>query len=98
MIVDKEFQSALDKRRQARMARIDRMPADVRALVHEYGLSIVIAFMDLGIVKPKHIRHCVETVLNEMSPTRSSCSSQGPGSILARKMTEQHVLSGGYRE
>ena len=33
--------------------------------------------MDVGVEKPKHIRHVVETVLNEFSPTRGSFSAQG---------------------
>ncbi len=49
-------------RRAARMARVDAMPADVRACVHDYGLTIVDACMQLGVVKARHIRHLVETV------------------------------------
>lgn len=59
------------------MARIDRMSPEFRALVHEYGYTVVSAFNDLGIMQPNHVRHLVETVLNEFSPTRGSYSAQG---------------------
>lgn len=72
-----EHQEFVDRKRETRMARIDAMPEDVRALVHDYGLTIVQACLDLGLRKPAHIKHIVETVLNEMSPTRGTFSAQG---------------------
>jgi hypothetical protein len=74
---DAAFQAVVEKRRRARMAEIDRMAPDLRALVHDYGLNTVRAFLDVGVQKPKHIRHLVETVLNEFSPTRGGGSAQG---------------------
>ena len=59
-----------------RMNRIDKLPAPLRELVHEYGLSIVTAFTDAGMYDHKRIRHCIETVLNELSPLRKPTSSQ----------------------
>lgn len=73
-----EFKEAFQRRRVARMEAVDRMTPEVRELVHEYGLTVVRACTDLGIIKARHIRHLVETVLNEFSPTRGSASSQGP--------------------
>lgn len=72
-----EFVDKVAQRRKARMTQIDRQPADVRALVHEYGWTVVNSFLLLGIKKAAHIKHLVETVLNEFSPTRGSYSSQG---------------------
>lgn len=44
------------------MAQIDAMPAELRALVHEHGYTIVRAFLDCGVTKPKHIQHLIDTV------------------------------------
>jgi hypothetical protein len=56
---------AHQKRRATRMARVDAMSPEIRACVHEYGLTIVDAMLDLGIKKAKHIRHLVDTVRRE---------------------------------
>lgn len=68
----------VNTRRAARMDAVDSLPPEMRALVHEYGLSVVTALMDCGVKKPKRMRHVVETILNELSPTRGAYSSQGP--------------------
>lgn len=67
----------VDRQRRARMQRIDELPAEVRALVHEYGFRIVDNFLMCGVTKPRQIRHLVELVLDEYSPTRGSHSRQG---------------------
>lgn len=77
MVSAPEFEARVVARRIARMKQIDRMPPELRELVHEYGLNIVRAFLDIGVSKPKHIRHLVESVLDEFSPTRGAFSSQG---------------------
>lgn len=46
-------------RRRKRMERVDAMPPDIRACVHQYGLSIVDAFLDAGVKKARHIHHIV---------------------------------------
>lgn len=74
---DVEFQEMVDSRRAKRMQAIDALPKEMRVLVHEYGFPIVKTLMDLGIKKPNQIRHAVETVLDEFSPTRGSFSKQG---------------------
>ena len=79
-----DFQHQVDQRRAQRMAAIDDMHPDLRALVHQYGLNTVRAFVDIGVTKPKHIRHLVETVLDENSPTRGSFSSQGARTTVVR--------------
>jgi N-methylhydantoinase B/oxoprolinase/acetone carboxylase alpha subunit len=71
-------QSWIDGKRSARMGAVDDLPADVRALVHEYGLNVVKSIMDCGVTRAARIRHIVETVLDEFSPTRGSKSAQGP--------------------
>jgi len=72
-----EFQPVVDRRRADRMAAIDRLSPEMRGLVHDYGYTVVKAFLDIGVIKPRHIKHLVETVLDEFSPTRGSFSSQG---------------------
>ena len=64
-------------RRKERFDVIDNLPPEMRGLINDYGYTIVRAYVDLGVVKEKHIRHLVETVLNEFSPTRGSYSVQG---------------------
>lgn len=77
------------QRREQRMARVDGLPPDIRALVHDYGLNVVQAHLDIGVTKAKHIRHLVETVINEFSPTRGSTSYQG--AYRAKGMSETTV-------
>lgn len=64
-------------KRLERFEQIDNLPPDLRALTNDYGWNIVNQFMGLGVKKAKHIRHLVETVLDEFSPTRGSFSKQG---------------------
>ena len=70
-------EDVLARRRHDRMARVDNMTPEQRRCVHDYGLMIVQSCLDLGVKNPRHIRHLVETILNEFSPTRGSSSSQG---------------------
>lgn len=70
-------QDWIDAKRAARMDSIDAMAPELRALVHEYGLNVVKAFLDLGVAKPKHIRHLINTTLSELSPTVGGSSAQG---------------------
>jgi len=72
-----EHQEYVDRKRRNRMDRIDGLPADLRALVHDYGYEVVQAFLDHGVRRANQIRHLVETVLNAFSPTRGSYSRQG---------------------
>lgn len=64
-------------RRQNRMAMVDSLSPEIRACIHDYGLNVVLALLDCGVTKPARIRHIVETVLDEFSPTRGSNSYQG---------------------
>lgn len=66
-----------DVKRQKRMQMVDAYDPQIRSLIHEYGLNVVKAIYDLGVKKPAQIRHIVETVLNEFSPTRGANSNQG---------------------
>lgn len=72
-----DFQRSVDDRRRKRMATIDSLPPDIRELVHEYGFHVVDQFQRSGVTKAKNIRHLVECVLDEFSPTRGSFSIQG---------------------
>jgi hypothetical protein len=81
----KEWAKRHQERRCARMSQIDSLEPDMRALVHEYGYHVVHSFMIRGITKPRILRHLVETVLDEFSPTRGTFSSQGGGSARGYK-------------
>lgn len=54
--------SQADLRRKKRMARVDAMSPELRACVHEYGLTIVMAFLDHHISDHRTIHHLVRTV------------------------------------
>lgn len=71
------FEEQFQRRRVNRMAAIDNLPADIRELVHDYGYNVVKAHLDLKVKSARHIRHLVETTLDEFSPTRGGFSSQG---------------------
>lgn len=88
----------LAHKRQARMARIDNLTPELRELVHEYGWNTVNAFIDSGVTRARNIRHCVETVLDEFSPTRCSSSSQGGKEKIARQMTKDWLARTGGLE
>jgi hypothetical protein len=84
-MIDPTFLEKVNDRRVRRMNLVDAMPPDLRACVHDYGLSVVLACTEAGVSKPKRIRHIVETVLDEFSPTRGGYSSQGarsPGHVV----------------
>lgn len=84
MIDPVEHQQFVDRKRVARMEKIDHLPAPVRELIHDYGYNVVKAFMDCGVGKAERIRHLVETVLDEFSPTRGSYSIQGKRTEIER--------------
>lgn len=69
----------LDAKRRARMEKIDRLSPALRRVVHAYGWHVVDNFMRCGVTRPGRIRHLVELVLDEFSPTRGSFSKQGIG-------------------
>ena len=74
---DPLFEEWIQNKRQRRMDTIDAMPHDLRECVYDYGLNVVTTFVQSGIREPRIIRHIVETVLNEFSPTRGVTSAQG---------------------
>lgn len=74
---DAQFKAMVDEKRSRRMAEIDELPPEFRKLISEYGRSVVEACIVCGVAKASHVRHVVETVLDEFSPTRGSYSIQG---------------------
>lgn len=74
---DAEFLRKVQKRRVKRMEQFDALAPDMRELVNEYGANVVGAFIQTGVTKVRHIRHLVECVLDEFSPTRGAYSNQG---------------------
>lgn len=74
---DDERFARIQENRRNRLDRVDNMPAELRELVNSYGLAVVDTCMALGVTKARHIKHLVETVLDEFSPTRGSFSRQG---------------------
>ena len=71
----------LDLRRKERMALVDAATPEMRRCIHDFGLPVVRALTSLGVQKPRHIRHIVETILDEFSPTRGAKSIQGIRSV-----------------
>ncbi|MEQ8450644.1 MAG: hypothetical protein RIB97_13245 [Nitratireductor sp.] len=49
----------LSQKRIDALHTVDRMPSDLRACVHEFGLPIVTVMMQRGINNPDHIREIV---------------------------------------
>jgi hypothetical protein len=74
---DVMFQAKVQLKRARRMSIVDRMSPEMKALVHEYGLHVVWNFVQCGVTKPNQIKHLVECVLDEFSPTRGAASNQG---------------------
>jgi hypothetical protein len=72
-----DFLAKVEARRAARMKTIDTWPKDRRECVHDYGFTVVNTLVSLGITETRHIRHIVNTVLNEFSPSRGTFSGQG---------------------
>lgn len=72
-----EFLRKVQEKRIARMKKVDQFDPETRTLIHHYGLHIVNSFVQVGVSNPKHIKHLVECVLDEFSPTRGSYSKQG---------------------
>lgn len=50
-------QYTLSRQRLNALLRTDSLPADVRAMVHEVGLPIVEAFLQVGVTEARHMRH-----------------------------------------
>lgn len=59
------------------MERVDDLPKELRDLANDYGFHVVNSFMMVGVTSARHIRHLVEIVLDEFSPTRGTKSQQG---------------------
>lgn len=57
--------STYEQRAAVRMDEVDNLPADHRKIVHDWGFTIYRAFTQAGVKKANHMRHIVETVLNE---------------------------------
>lgn len=79
---ERDFLEIINAKRSARMKMVDELPKAIRDLVNDYGLNVVKTCLDLGVKKPHQIKHLVETILNEFSPTRGSYSNQGISSII----------------
>ncbi len=82
--MSKKLNTDFKDRVAARMNRVDAMNPDVRKVVHDYGLTIVDAFLQLGITEARHMRHLITTIVRETrgDPSqgingRSNGSTQG---------------------
>lgn len=62
-IEDPAFNSAIVKRAQKRMARVDAMEPEMRAVVYDYNLEVVWEFINHGVKTPSSVRHLIDTVL-----------------------------------
>ncbi len=74
-----------EERRRKRMEQVDALHPDLRACVHDYGYHVVNTLLSLGLRNAQQVRHAVEVVLDEFSPTRGSRSAQGPRTELQRQ-------------
>ena len=72
-----EHEQFVQAKRRARMERVDQFDPETRALIHQYGFNVVNSFVQCGVTKPRHIKHLVERILDEFSPTRGTFSNQG---------------------
>jgi hypothetical protein len=54
-------------RRQRKMAKIDALPAPLKAVVHDFGWLTVKTFMEDGVTDAKAIRRLIHVVLHEHS-------------------------------
>lgn len=53
------FNSGVKREAEKRMQHVDKLPPEVREIVHELGFAVVHAFYLAGIKKPNTIRHLV---------------------------------------
>lgn len=60
----------------ARMEIIDALPKDIRELVHEFGYTMVRAFLDQKVTKPSSIRHLILQVQRGSLDTGNGKSAQ----------------------
>lgn len=67
----------LAEKRRKRFDKIDAMSPEMRECVNDYGYHVVNTLKERGITSPRQIRHVVEAILDEFSPTRGSFSKQG---------------------
>jgi hypothetical protein len=62
-----ELPEALLERHQIkrinRMSEIDRLPADIRALVHEFNWTMIKPFLEAGVRDARRIRHLIRCVV-----------------------------------
>jgi len=49
------------RRCRKRMEQINALPPELRTLVHEFGWTIIKAFLDCGVRNHRHIRHLIIT-------------------------------------
>jgi hypothetical protein len=56
------YNSGLAKRAAKRMARVDALPPEMRAVVYEYNLEVVQEFLNHGVSRPSAIKHLIDTV------------------------------------
>jgi hypothetical protein len=67
-IEDPKYNGATAERARKRMARVDEMSPDLRAIVYEHGLEVVQEFLNCGVKFPKTIKHLIDTVLHHDLP------------------------------
>lgn len=60
----------------ARMNRIDALPKGVRELIHEFGYTVVNAFLDQKVTNPASIKHLILQVQRGSLDTGNGKSSQ----------------------
>jgi hypothetical protein len=72
---------------------LDSLPAEYRKLAHEYGLSVIRAFLQCGVKKPNQISHLIHTV--HLGPREySNQPVRGSNSKMLQQIDDFLVRSG----
>lgn len=85
------------ERVEKRMATIDALPADLRAVVHDLGWNLVQTFMVHGITKPKTIRSLTNAVLHNTRSMDLADPETRDGCILAPREPTEDMVSAALR-
>lgn len=75
--MDRRTSMDVKERVERRMKRIDALPKDVRALVHEYGWGPIDALLSAGVKNAKVMRHIITQVLRFNTGIDTNETGQG---------------------
>lgn len=76
---------------------VDKLPAGLRACVHEFGFSVVKSFIDAGVSKPSSIRHLVHVAWLGAREPGNRRSRPGDGSTAFANQIEDYLIQQGVQ-